>query len=134
MNDPAHKDVHDKTMQEFAERRELLKQLLSKLEHETLVEEMEAFISYVEKEVLTHEEEASEYFYKTLAQEKPELKEKVQHLTRDYQLIRIMLDLMRKELSNKEIDFQKLVDYSSAVTLINEIHSKDEEESLLKND
>lgn len=134
MGDNVRKDTHDRTIQEIARKRGLLKQLLNKLEHETLVEEMEAFISYVEEEVLTHEEEAPEHFYKTLVQEKPELKEKVQHLTRDYQLIRIMLDLMKKELSNEEVDFQKLVDYSSAVTLINEIHSKDEEESLLKND
>jgi hypothetical protein len=135
-NDTVHKNFHDFLIGKTAEWRIQMKHLLSKLEHETLVEEMEAFIKYVEEEILNHNasEEAPGGLYEEILREKPEFQNKIQHFIRDHQLIRIIVDLMKKELDEENIDFQKLVDYSSTITLINEIHSRDEEESLMEND
>lgn len=110
-----------------------MKQLISKLQHESLKEEMMDFITFVEEEMIHHYEKTErDGFYQDILDEKPELREKIHHLSRDLELIKIIIDLMKKELEKDEINFQKLVDYSSSVTLINEIHSRDEEESLLK--
>lgn len=128
-----HQNIHNDMMAGCSEWRIKMKQSISSLEYETLSKEMESFIEFIETDIIPHHDESSQDgFYNQILSERPELTEKIHHLSRDHQLIRIITDLMKKELQNDEVNFQKLVDYSSSVTLINEIHSKDEEESLLK--
>lgn len=128
----SHKAIHDANLGVAEERVDTMKHLLNKQEHETLVEDMYEFIEYVEGRIITHtdSEEEDEGLYTETVKNNPDLHDKIQHLIRDHDLMRIIIDLMKKELENDEIDFQKLVDYSSAITLVNEIHSRDEEETL----
>jgi len=94
---------------------------------------MQSFIEYVEQRILTHadSEEEDNGLYEEAVNKNPDLHDKVQHLTRDHDLMRIMIERMKEELAKDEVDFQKLIDYSVSIIIVDEIHSRDEESFLL---
>lgn len=130
----SHKAIHDAGLGGAKERIEGMRELLEKKNYEHLTEEITSFIEFVEGKIIVHAdtEEEEDGLYTLAVKNNPDLHDKVQHLIRDHDLMRIIVDLMKKELGNKEIDFQKLVDYSSSIIIVNEIHSRDEEEALLE--
>ncbi|HIW13728.1 MAG TPA: hypothetical protein H9891_11305 [Candidatus Salinicoccus stercoripullorum] len=129
----AHKDLHDEILGGAEEQLESMKTLLNKLEHKELADEMESFIEYVEERVLGHfdEEETDSGLYDRAVGREPALHDKVQRLKRDHELIRMMVGRMKEELSKDEVDFQKLIDHSVSIILVDELHSRDEENLLL---
>lgn len=134
LNDyPAHKALHDEILGGAEEQLDSMKTLLNKLEHKELAEEMKSFIEYVETRVLGHfdEEESDAGFYERAVSREPALHDKVQGLKRDHELIRMMTARMKEELAKEEVDFQKLIDHSVSIILVDEIHSRDEEDILL---
>lgn len=128
-----HKALHDEILGGAEERLDSMKTLLNKLEHKELAEEMESFIEYVEESVLGHakKEEASGGMYETIAKDDPKTVEKIRRLRRDHEIIQIMVDRMKEELSHDKVDFQKLIDHSVSIILVDEIHSRDEEDILM---
>ncbi len=129
----AHQQIHDKILGGAEEQLDSMKTLLNKLEHKELAEEMESFIKYVEERVLGHfdEEESGNGFYDDAVIREPGLHDKVQRLKRDHELIRMMTARMKEELEKDEVDFQKLIDHSVSIILVDELHSRDEEATLL---
>lgn len=129
----AHKNLHDEILGGAEEQLESMKTLLNKLEHKELADEMESFIEYVEERVLGHfdEEETSSGLYDRAVGREPALHDKVTGLKRDHELIRMMVGRMKEELSKDEVDFQKLIDHSVSIILVDELHSRDEENLLL---
>ena len=135
LRDPeAHKALHDEISGGAEEQLESMKTLLNKLEHKELAEEMESFIEYVEKSVLGHaqQEEAPGGLYESIERDDPKTVEKIRRLRRDHELIQAMVDRMKEELSHDEVDFQKLIDHSVSIILVDEIHSRDEESILME--
>lgn len=128
-----HQKIHDEILGGAEEQLDSMKTLLNKLEHKELADEMESFIEYVENRVLGHfdDEERANGFYDGAISRDPSLHDKVQRLKRDHELIRMMTDRMKNELAKDEVDFQKLIDHSASIILVDEIHSRDEEDSLL---
>ena|SRR5699024_6790541 len=129
----AHKALHDEISGGAEEQLESMKTLLNKLEHKELAEEMESFIEYVEESVLGHakQEEASGGLYESIERDDSKTVEKIRRLRRDHELIQVMVDRMKEELSHDEVDFQKLIDHSVSIILVDEIHSRDEEDLLM---
>lgn len=128
-----HKALHDEILGGAEEQLDSMKTLLNKLEHKELADEMESFIEYVEERVLGHfdEETSGNGFYDRAVARESALHDKVQGLKRDHELIRMMVRRMKEELSKEAVDFQKLIDHSVSIILIDEIHSRDEEDILL---
>lgn len=62
----------------------------------------------------------------------PGLHDKVQHLIRDHDLMRVIAGKMKDELGREKPDYRQLIDFANSVIIINEIHSRDEEEALLE--
>ncbi|MCC4723792.1 hypothetical protein [Salinicoccus sp. RF5] len=129
----AHRAIHDASLGGAEDHVADMKILLNKLEHKELTEEMQSFIEYVEQRILTHadSEEEDNGLYEEAVNKNPDLHDKVQHLTRDHDLMRIMIERMKEELAKDEVDFQKLIDYSVSIIIVDEIHSRDEETVLL---
>ncbi|WP_411843348.1 hemerythrin domain-containing protein [Salinicoccus sp. HZC-1] len=128
-----HKGIHDEILGGAEEQLDSMKTLLNKIEHKELAEEMESFIEYVEERVLGHSgrEETQNGLYESAVDRNPGLQEKVQGLKRDHELIRVMVGRMKQELAKDEVDFQKLIDHATSIILVDEIHSRDEEDILL---
>lgn len=129
----SHKELHDEILGGAEQQLDSMKTLLNKFEHKELAEEMESFIEYVEERLLGHfsQEEAQDALYESATKQNPELQDKVQGLKRDHELIRMMVERMKQELAKEEVDFQKLIDHSVSIILVDEIHSRDEEDTLL---
>ncbi|WP_020006721.1 hypothetical protein [Salinicoccus albus] len=130
----SHKALHDEISGGAEEQLESMKTLLNKLEHKELAEEMGAFIEYVEESVLGHaqQEETPGGLYDSIERDDPKNVEKIRRLRRDHELIQVMVDRMKEELSHDEVDFQKLIDHSVSIILVDEIHSRDEEDLLME--
>ncbi|MCG1010328.1 hypothetical protein J4760_09895 [Salinicoccus sp. ID82-1] len=129
----AHRAIHDASLGGAEDHVTDMKTLLNKQEHEALAEEMQSFIEYVEQRILAHAESEEEEngLYQEAVDKNPALHDKVQQLTRDHDLMRNMIERMRTELSKEAVDFQKLIDYSVSIIIVDEIHSRDEEQFLL---
>ncbi|GAB3066915.1 hypothetical protein ACFOU0_13430 [Salinicoccus sesuvii] len=130
----AHRAIHDASLGGAEDHVADMKTLLNKQEHEALALEMQSFIEYVEQRILTHAESEEEEngLYQEAVDKKPALHDKVQQLTRDHDLMRTMIERMKSELSKEAVDFQKLIDYSVSIIIVDEIHSRDEEQFLLE--
>lgn len=130
----SHKAIHDAGLGGAQERIEGMRVLLDKKKHEELIEEIESFIEFVEGKIIVHAdtEEEEDGLYAQAVQKNPDLHDKVQHLIRDHDLMKIIADMMKKELGNEQVNYEKLIDYSNSIIIVNEIHSRDEEETLLE--
>lgn len=130
----SHKAIHDAGLGGAKERIEGMRELLGKKEYEHLSEEVESFIEFVEGKIIVHAdtEEEEGGLYTLAVKNDPGLHDKVQHLIRDHDLMRVIADKMKDELGSKKPDYQQLIDFANSVIIINEIHSRDEEEALLE--
>src|SRR5690625_2659414 len=130
----SHKAIHDAGLGGAKERIEGMRELLGKKEYEHLSEEVESFIEFVEGKIIVHAdtEEEEVVLYTLAVKNDPGLHDKVQHLIRDHDLMRVIADKMKDELGSKKPDYQQLIDFANSVIIINEILSHDEEEALLE--
>ncbi len=130
----SHKAIHDAGLGGAKERIEGMRELLEKKEHAHLKEEMESFIEFVEGKILVHAdtEEEENGLYTVAVKNNPDLHDTVQHLIRDHDLMRKIAGKMKQELGGENPDYQQLIDFAASVIIVNEIHSRDEEEALLE--
>ncbi|MET3111233.1 hypothetical protein [Salinicoccus halitifaciens] len=130
----SHKAIHDAGLGGAKERIEGMRELLEKKEYDHLAEEIESFIEFVEGKIIVHAdtEEEDEGLYTIAVKNDPGLHDKVQHLIRDHDLMRVIAGKMKDELGREKPDYRQLIDFANSVIIINEIHSRDEEEALLE--
>lgn len=86
-------------------------------------------ITYWETRVISHADAEEEGFYKEIAEENPELQDKIIMLTRDHDIIRIIVKDI-KDLRETEGLSPSVLHKFHALMVVNEIHSRDEERLL----
>ncbi|CAM4177189.1 hypothetical protein [Lacicoccus alkaliphilus] len=130
----SHKAIHDAGLGGAKERIEGMRGLLEKKEYAHLAEEVDSFIEFVEGKIIVHAdtEEEENGLYTVAVKNDPGLHDKVQHLIRDHDIMRIIAGKMKDEIRREDPDYQQLIDFANSVIIVNEIHSRDEEEALLE--
>ncbi|MCG7335454.1 hemerythrin domain-containing protein [Sporosarcina sp. ACRSM] len=88
-------------------------------------------IDYWKTRVISHADAEEEGFYGEIVEEQPELKDAVTQLTRDHDLLRIIVKDI-EELREKENLSPAVLQRFQALMVVNEIHSRDEERLLFQ--
>lgn len=125
----AHRAIHEGGLSGAVIKTEELMTHLREGEVETANLAADDLIDYWKTRVISHADAEESGFYLEIAEENPELQEAVTMLTRDHDLLRIIVkdieDLRKEEGLSPQV-LQKFY----ALQIVNEIHSRDEERLL----
>lgn len=126
----AHSSIHEAALNEAKELRELYRRCLEEGDKEKALHVAEITIEHWESRTLAHAESEENGLYKEMAKENPELNELVIQLTRDHDLMRRVVEDMKKALLNREPNeqFIRLID---GLIIVDELHNEDEMNKLL---
>ncbi|WP_066287733.1 hemerythrin domain-containing protein [Bacillus sp. FJAT-29937] len=126
----AHSSIHEAALNEAKELRELYRRCLEEGDKEKALHVAEITIEHWESRTLAHAESEENGLYKEMAKENPELNELVIQLTRDHDLMRRVVEDMKKVLLNREPNeqFIRLID---GLIIVDELHNEDEMNKLL---
>ena len=127
----AHHAIHEGGRSGAIDKTEEVEELLAAKELEVAKQAAEHLVDYWETRILSHASAEEEGFYLEMAEQHPELKDSVIQLTRDHDLMRIIVKDL-KEALEKEGVTEDVLHQFHALILINAIHSRDEERILLE--
>lgn len=125
----AHRAIHEGGLSGAVMKTEELMGHLREGEVETANLAADDLIDYWKTRVISHADAEESGFYLEIAKENPELQEVVTQLTRDHDLLRIIvkdIETLREEEGLSPQVLQKFY----ALQIVNEIHSRDEERLL----
>lgn len=125
----SHSAIHEAAIIEAQELTELLGYLLEKGDWEKAEEIAFVTLEHWETRTLQHAASEEEGLYKEMAEESSELRDSVIALTRDHDLLRILVREI-KDLLNKDGVGKNVLDRFQALILIDQLHN-DEEEKVL---
>ncbi|WP_027417347.1 hypothetical protein [Aneurinibacillus terranovensis] len=128
----AHRSIHQAANGEAEE----LLSIVQRLHHDGIrdraLETAHVLIEHWETRTLRHAESEEEGFYLEKGKKNPHLLETITKLTRDHDLMRLLVneskDILQKDGVNKEV----IVRFEALLLLV-EIHSREEEKYLLSN-
>ncbi|GAA0611341.1 hypothetical protein GCM10009001_30730 [Virgibacillus siamensis] len=125
----SHSAIHEAALNEAVELTELLSKLL-KGDHTEKAEEMAyVLIEQWESRILQHADSEEEGLYKEIVDEKPELRDDIVALTRDHNLLRILVNEIKETLKERNINQSVLQQFQSLI-IIDELHNQKEMEVL----
>lgn len=125
----AHRAIHEGGLSGAVMKTNELIGYLRKGEKEIAEEAADDLIDYWKTRVISHADAEESGFYLEVTKERPELKEAVTMLTRDHDLLRIIvadIEALRTEEGLSPDVIQKF----QALIVVNEIHSREEERML----
>ena len=125
----AHRAIHEGGLSGAILKTEELMKHLRDGEVETANLAADDLIDYWKTRVIAHADAEEDGFYVDIAKEKPALQETVTKLTRDHDLMRMIvsdLETLREKEGLSPAVLQKFY----ALQIVNEIHSRDEERLL----
>lgn len=126
----SHRAIHEGGLSGAVMKTEELIELLEQGDIETANEACTDLIDYWKTRVISHADAEEEGFYKQVVEENPELKEAVIQLTRDHDLMRLIvsdIETLREESPDVTPDIlQKFY----GLLVVNELHSREEERLL----
>lgn len=128
----SHSSIHEAALYEAKELRELLRKCLEEGEQEKAIQVADVIIEHWETRTLRHAEAEEEGLYKDVLKENPELEQLVTQLTRDHDLMRRIVENIKKRLQTQEPD-QWIITLLDSLVIIDEIHNEDEMNKLLPN-
>lgn len=127
----AHRAIHEGGLSGAIIKTEELMKHLRDGEVETANLAADDLIEYWETRVIAHADAEENGFYLEVSEENPSLKEAVIMLTRDHDLLRIIIQDL-KELRAEEGLSPAVLQKFYALQIVNEIHSRDEERLLFE--
>jgi hypothetical protein len=128
----AHSSIHESALNEAIELIAIIQKCLEVGDKEKALQVIEVAIDHWESRTLKHAESEEEGLYKDIVKEEPELEHTVIQLTRDHDLMRRIVENMKKRLQTHEPD-QRMITLLDSLVIIDEIHNEDEMNKLLKN-
>jgi hypothetical protein len=128
----AHSSIHEASLNEAKELNELFRLCLQKKQKEKAFQVAEVLVEHWESRTLKHAEAEEEGLYIEMVKENPALHHLVIQLTRDHDLMRRIVEQLKVQLSNNDINEWMLILMDSLV-VIDSIHNEDEMNKLLKN-
>ncbi|MFZ3577282.1 hypothetical protein [Virgibacillus sp. DJP39] len=127
----SHSAIHEAALVEATELTELLDHLVANDQLDKALEVAFVAVEHWETRTLQHAESEEEGLYKELTNYSPELEDSIISLTRDHNLLRMLVNEI-KELLDDEGVSDKVVQRFQALILVDLLHNQ-EEEKLLPN-
>lgn len=129
----AHHAIHEGAFSEAKQLTEMLNQLVSEKRSEEATEAADALIEHWEMRIIGHADSEEEGFYPDVLEQEPELRDTITMLKRDHDLLRIFAKEIREILKGKGVT-KEVLDRFSALLLVNEVHSREEEHYLFEHE
>jgi hypothetical protein len=126
----AHSSIHEAALNEAKELKQLLRRTLEDGKSDKAIQIAEIFIEHWESRTLKHAESEEEGLYKDIVNDKPSMEKVVTQLTRDHELMRRILGLMKENLISEKVNMD-LIGFIDSLIIIDEIHNEDEMNKLL---
>ncbi|SDI72823.1 hemerythrin domain-containing protein [Natribacillus halophilus] len=125
----SHSSIHEAALNEAREITDILEELLKKEQYEKALETAYIGVEHWETRTLQHAASEEEGLYKELAEESAELNEAVIGLTRDHDLLRLLVEEIKELLGTEGINDQVLQRFQ-ALILVDVLHNQEEEKIL----
>lgn len=127
----AHHAIHQGGLSGATAKTEEVENLLEAREFEVARQAADHLVEYWETRILSHAEAEEEGFYPEMAVKNPGLQHAVTKLTRDHELLRIIIADIKSMLDEDGLSPEVLQQFH-ALIVVNAIHSRDEERLLLE--
>ncbi|MDY0396619.1 hemerythrin domain-containing protein [Virgibacillus halophilus] len=125
----SHSAIHEAALNEAVELTELLDQLIKDSILDKAMEVAYVIVEHWETRTLQHAASEEKGLYKELVEEDPAKKNAIVELTRDHELLRLLVKDIKGLLKQKLIDDQ-VVQRFQALILVDRLHNEAEEEIL----
>lgn len=127
----AHRSIHDGAYAEARDLTDVTAKLFEDERKEDCLKAAEALIEYIESRIIAHADAEEEGLYLEVQEENPELIKEIHMLTRDHDLLRIILNKIKEQLKETNEVTRTMIHQFYSILIVNEIHSRSEEEKLL---
>ncbi|TFJ93863.1 hemerythrin domain-containing protein [Lentibacillus salicampi] len=129
----SHTAIHDAALNEAIELTNMLDKLYQDNQKEKALELAYVVIEQWETRTLAHADAEEEGLYKDLVEENPEIKDDIVALTRDHDLLRLIVDDIKQELPEKGINDATIQRFQSLI-IVDELHNEKEMDVLPDHD
>jgi len=126
----AHHAIHEAAFTEAEEITRLLRQAALAGDHEQALQLTGVLIEHWQTRTLRHAEAEEQGWYRDVARERPELHVDITQLTRDHDLLRLLLGEIEQIVAIRGW-VTGIMERFEAMLLLNAIHSREEEQRLL---
>lgn len=126
----AHHAIHEGALSGAIAKTEEIEDLLRAKEYEVALQAADHLLEYWETRILSHADAEEEGFYLEMLEKNPALEDTVAKLTRDHDLLRIIVEDIKKLLKEEGLTYDVMKQFH-ALLVVNAIHSRDEERLLL---
>lgn len=127
----AHRSIHEGGLSGAVTKTELMIEFLQEGDMKSADRAADELIEYWKSRVISHADAEEEGLYLDIKKENPELETAIIQLTRDHDLIRIIVKDI-EELRKTEKISPTVLQKFYALLVVNEVHSRDEERLLLE--
>ncbi|MEK3933948.1 hemerythrin domain-containing protein [Sporosarcina sp. FSL W7-1349] len=127
----SHRAIHDGGLSGATDKTEVMMDFLRQGDLKSANEAADELIDFWITRVISHADAEEEGLYKDIAEQNPNLKEAIIQLTRDHDLLRIIVKDIQELREQEELSPNVLHKFH-ALLVVNEIHSRDEERMLLE--
>lgn len=125
----SHSAIHEAALNEAIELNEILRTLLHDKQFDKALEVSYVAVEQWETRTLQHAESEEEGLYKEILEENPELKDEIIELTRDHNILRILIKEV-KDMLDTEGFSEAIIQRFEALVLVDAIHNETEEKIL----
>ena len=127
----AHRSIHEGGLSGAVTKTELMIEFLQEGDMKSADRAADELIEYWKSRVISHADAEEEGLYLDIKRENPELETAIIQLTRDHDLIRIIVKDIEALRETEKISPTVLQKFY-ALLVVNEVHSRDEERLLLE--
>ncbi|ETP68174.1 hypothetical protein G159_14040 [Planococcus glaciei CHR43] len=127
----AHHAIHQGGLSGAIAKTQEMEDLLRAKEFEVARQAADHLVEYWETRVISHADAEEDGFYLEMLEQDPSLKEAVDKLTRDHDLLRIIAADIKEMLKKDGLTYEVMQQFH-ALLVVNAIHSRDEERLLLE--
>ncbi|MBD7984215.1 hemerythrin domain-containing protein [Sporosarcina sp. Sa2YVA2] len=127
----AHRAIHEGGLSGAIGKTELMIEFLQEGDMKSADRAADELVDYWKSRVISHADAEEEGLYLEIKKENPELETAITQLTRDHDLIRIIVQDI-EDLRETEKISPTVLQKFYALLVVNEIHSRDEERLLLE--
>lgn len=125
----SHAAIHEAAYIEAKELTDLLEKVLNDGKNDKALELAYVVVEHWETRTLRHANSEEEGLYKEMKEAQPELKDDIIALTRDHDILRLLIEEIKGLLASGTVDDEVLQRFQ-ALTLVNLLHNQKEEEIL----
>ncbi|GGJ85177.1 hypothetical protein GCM10007063_04640 [Lentibacillus kapialis] len=129
----SHSAIHEAALNEAIELTNMLDTLYQENEQEKALELAYVLIEQWETRTLAHADAEENGLYKDLVDEDPEVKDDITALTRDHDLLRLIVDEIKEKLPETGLN-DALIQRFQSLIIVDELHNKKEMEVLPDHD